>query len=260
MHNQEGNSAWLSLKSVLCRIALIAVLRAVAVAGGGTEPFSAHCVGKATPNTTSSDVAVYFGCGCFWHMQHAFVTMEKSVLSRPPTEVTSRCSYAGGTSTGAKCKVCYHNLHGVADYGAMGHAETVSMIVPVASFSAVVDTFWANCWAGNRQDPQDVGGGYRSVIGLPGGMNSPLLPQLQAHAGAAAAELTNGYGGEGDTLNTGKVYVYDSAKFPAFTAEKFQQFHDDMSVAYGSDYNAMKGMAKKTQCPGDSSSFLQFSH
>jgi hypothetical protein len=139
----------------------------------------------------------------------------------------------------------------------MGHAEVVSMVVPVSSFRTFVDAFWVNCWGGNRQDPQDVGGGYRSVIGLPGGMASPLVPQLQAHPGAA--ELVSGSGDEADTLNTGRVYVYDSTKLPAFTSEKFQQFHDDMSATYGQEYNAMKTMAKKTQCPGDSS-FLQSSH
>jgi len=255
MHSREGNLGWLNLKAALCRISLIVVLRAVGIAGQG-EPVSSDCLAKATPKTTSTDVAVYFGCGCFWHMQHAFVTMEKSSISRAPAEVTSRCAYAGGSSTGSKCKVCYHNWDGVADFGDMGHAEVVSMVVPLSAFGSVVDTFWANCGGGNRQDPQDVGSQYRSVIGLPGGMDSPLFPQVKARAGPA--KLTSGSGGEADTLNTGNVYVYDSLKFPAFTAEKYQQFHDDMSVAYGSDYNAMKSLAKKTRCPGDSS-FLQVS-
>lgn len=249
-----SNVGWPCLKYAARTTAFIVALIVPGIAGRGSQPIPASCLEKTVPKTSSADVAVYFGCGCFWHMQHAFVTTEKSALSRPADKVSSRCAYAGGTSVGSDCKVCYHNLQGVADYADMGHAEVVSMIVPIASFGAIVDTFWKNCWGGARQDPQDVGGGYRSVIGLPGGMQSPLLSQVQGHAGAS--QLVGGSGGEADTLHTGVVYVYDSTKLPAFTAEQFQQFHDDMSAAYGSDYNAMKSLAQKTQCPGDSS-FLQ---
>ncbi len=35
------------------------------------------------------------------------------------------------------------------------------------------------CVTGNRLDPQDAGPGYRNVIGLPGGVDSPLFQVLK---------------------------------------------------------------------------------
>ena len=42
---------------------------------------------------------VYFGVGCFWHIQHEFVVAEKNLLGRGPKTFTSRTGYAGGTKT-----------------------------------------------------------------------------------------------------------------------------------------------------------------
>jgi len=52
-------------------------------------------------------VEVYFGLGCFWHMQHEFVSAEKNYLFRTDDELTSYAGYAGGMSNQT---VCYHNL------------------------------------------------------------------------------------------------------------------------------------------------------
>ena len=43
-------------------------------------------------------VEVYFGLGCFWHMQHEFVMAEKNFLFRTDDELTSYAGYAGGRS------------------------------------------------------------------------------------------------------------------------------------------------------------------
>lgn len=74
-------------------------------------------------------VDVYFGVGCYWHIQHEFVEAERKLLSRGDKDLTSRTGYAGGTSTDKEGRVCYHNFQGVADYGKLGHGEVVGMKV-----------------------------------------------------------------------------------------------------------------------------------
>lgn len=206
---------------------------------------------KCTPSDSSSNaklVDVYFGCGCFWHVQHEFVTLEMSAFCRQDNHITARTSYAGGTSVGPDGLVCYHNWEQKADYGELGHTEVVALTLPEANFSLAAERFWQICPGGNRRDPQDRGGEYRSVVGLPGGMSSPLLPQLGA---GQKVILAQGAGNEGDTLNTGKVFIYDSDTFPAHVAEKYHQFHDDMMDKYSSDYHGLRQYAKTTGCPGD---------
>jgi hypothetical protein len=117
---------------------------------------------------------VYFGVGCFWHIQHEFIQAERDLLGRGDAQLTSLAGYAGGKSvkradgTGLPL-VCYHNLMGVADYGALGHGEVVGMKLP----SDTIETFgkvyfslfnpktkgtdcsamihgWVFCWQPNR--------------------------------------------------------------------------------------------------------------
>lgn len=40
-------------------------------------------------------IDVYFGVGCFWHVQHEFVEAEARLLGRKGSEFTSRTGYAG---------------------------------------------------------------------------------------------------------------------------------------------------------------------
>jgi hypothetical protein len=85
---------------------------------------------------------VYFGVGCFWHIQHEFIQAERDLLGRGDAQLTSLAGYAGGKSvkradgTGLPL-VCYHNLMGVADYGSLGHGEVVGMKLP----SDTIETF-----------------------------------------------------------------------------------------------------------------------
>ena len=75
------------------------------------------------------------------------------------------------------------------------------------------------------------------VIGLPGGIASPLMPQVREKAGktklaggrGAVGVLLHGLhallpiavqGDDGDTLGTGTVLVYDTAQFPAHVASR----------------------------------------
>lgn len=235
----------------LSAIGIICGVLAMLLGGCGTsEPLPPACTPSgSTPK--GDDVSVYFGCGCFWHMQHAFVTTEMSELCREGESITARCGYAGGTRVGPGGLVCYHNMMNKADYGSLGHAEVVSLTVPRAAFGNFTAKFWHECGGGLRRDPQDAGGEYRSVIGLPGGMNSSLLEEVRKHAGDV--KLVAGQGDEGDTIDTGSVLVYDTAVFTAHVAEKYHQFHDDMIDAYGKPYNALQKFAEQTSCPGDQS-------
>ena len=100
-------------------------------------------------------IKVYFGAGCFWHVQHEFVLEEQSIGRRKET-LTSMTGYAGGQRTGDGGAVCYHNPRGFSDYGKYGHTEVVQLEIPesqMARFSKkYFDLFGTR---GYRHDPQD---------------------------------------------------------------------------------------------------------
>jgi hypothetical protein len=90
---------------------------------------SAHAAASVSASTP-----VYFGVGCFWHVQNEFVAKEQSLLSRDRSQVSAMAGYAGGTRVGeadpygavrtvpasglkGKPVVCYHNMASRADYG-----------------------------------------------------------------------------------------------------------------------------------------------
>jgi hypothetical protein len=95
---------------------------------------------SSTPTTDTSPTDVYFGVGCYWHIQHEFVMAELERLGRSNKELTAYTGYAGGKSTDKEGRVCYHNMQGVADYGKLGHGEVVGMTLPadkIVEFSAL---------------------------------------------------------------------------------------------------------------------------
>ena len=48
---------------------------------------------------TGGDIVdVYFGSGCFWHVQHEFVEAERKYLSRNDGQLTALAGYAGGNN------------------------------------------------------------------------------------------------------------------------------------------------------------------
>ena len=55
---------------------------------------------------------VYFGAGCYWHVQHESVQAEREKLGRKDNELTSLTGYAGGTKTDAdrECALGYVDL------------------------------------------------------------------------------------------------------------------------------------------------------
>merc|ERR1719183_180368 len=213
-----------------------AFLGAVAVASAG----AALGLGLGPSPAVAADPVtdVYFGVGCFWHIQHEFVEAERNLLERSDKQLTSRTGYAGGTQT-KDGKICYHNFQSFADYGKMGHGEVVGMSIPESSIGDFAKEYF-NLFTpkGERVDPMDRGGEYRSLLGLPGGAAHPMYPEVEAAATAKGMKLVLGKGNDPDTLGKKIVFVMDSNKFPFYQAEVYHQFHNDFqSPAYGKAYN-----------------------
>jgi len=204
----------------------------------------------------AESIDVYFGQGCFWHVQNELVNQEAKILGRSGTQITALVGYAGGTSIGPAGEVCYHNRLSAPDYGQMGHTEVVGMSVPeskVGEIGKVLLDYAASSRAG-RHDPGDRGGEYRSAIGLPGGMSGAAFQQVKEVSGGKL-EFLLGQGNDGDTIGSKKVWVYDTAKFPFYQGEVYHQFHDDMRDKYPEDYHKLReakfgaGTLKKVKCP-----------
>jgi peptide methionine sulfoxide reductase MsrA len=204
---------------------------------------------QALAATDEDLVDVYFGVGCYWHIQHEFVQAERDILGRTDLQLTSRTGYAGGTGIGPEGRVCYHNFENIADYGKLGHAEVVGLKIPgpaIQNFSEVYFNLF-DPDTGDRVDPQDQGPEYRSLIGLPGGTEHPMYPAVKAAGNAKGFQLETGKGNDPDTLGNSEaklVYIYDSDRFPFHQAEVYMQFRDDFqSEPYGKEYNTLVELA-----------------
>lgn len=199
---------------------------------------------------------VYFGVGCFWHIQHEFIEAERKILGRSDKEITSRAGYAGGTQT-KDGKVCYHNFQGFADYGKLGHGEVVGMTIPESNIGDFAKEYFSLFTKkGERVDPGDRGPEYRSLLGLPGGTKHPMYSMVEDAATAKGMTLEVGKGNDPDTLGKKMVYVMDTKQFPFYQGEVYHQFHDDFqSPPYGKAYNGLvknafdEGRVKDTGCP-----------
>jgi hypothetical protein len=108
----------------------------------------------------------------------------------------------------------------------------------------------------DRVDPQDRGGEYRSLLGLPGGTGHASYPAVEEAAKKYGFQLVAGKGNDPDTLGKQIVYVMDTKKFPFYQGEVYHQYHDDFqSPAYGKAYNKLadlaldEGRIKGTGCP-----------
>ena len=183
-------------------------------------------------------VDVYFGCGCFWHVQHEFVEAERNILGRSGAQITSRAGYAGGNAGMKDNKVCYHNAMQVSDYGSLGHAEVVAMRIPPSSFGAFAEEY---CKLfdekGNRPDQfGDRGLEYRNLVGIPGGTKSPLAKELVAASVRQGDKLDFASGKGTDPDARAISFVMDTEKHPFYLGEVYHQFHD--GFAWGEDYPA----------------------
>ena len=134
----------------------------------GQRALAADTTAAAAAASASTELEnVYFGAGCFWHVQHEMIAAERSILQRKDNELTSLTGYAGGTNgkdrgTDKEGRVCYHNFLSVADYGQLGHGEVVGISIPsntVGQFSEEYFKLFGS--KGERADPMDKGGEYR---------------------------------------------------------------------------------------------------
>mmetsp|Transcript_20810 Transcript_20810/g.20030 ORF Transcript_20810/g.20030 Transcript_20810/m.20030 type:complete len:284 (-) Transcript_20810:234-1085(-) len=186
-------------------------------------------------------IDVYFGCGCFWHVQHEFVEAEKKILNRNDSSLTARAGYAGGLGTSDK--VCYHNAKNVGDYGTLGHAEVVAVRIPSSSFEDFTKEYFKLFDdKGNRPDQNgDRGSEYRNLIGIPGGSKSPYASKIIS-ASQAVGDKLDFAAGKGNDRDTRKVsFIMDTEKFPFFVGEQYHQFHDgfNLNENYPNSYNGL---------------------
>ncbi|CAM9295381.1 unnamed protein product [Ectocarpus sp. 12 AP-2014] len=242
---------------------------AIGILGAGVG-VSAASVAVGRPVLENAEAAAdplvetYWGNGCFWHVQHEMIKAEQAILGRSTDELTSYAGYGGAKKNFQGDKLCYHNLRGIGDYGKAGAAEVVSVTIPsskLPEFSkAYFDMFVKyDNGAGrifmDRRDPQDRGGEYRSLLGVPGGLSGPMADPIKQEAVARGLALREGNGGDPDTLMRNTVFVMDTATFPFFKGEIYHQFHNDMSEDYGRKYNnlrkqyAEEGTMQETGCP-----------
>lgn len=242
--SEEGREFTTAAQWLRASLAAVAVLAAM--------PF----FGAQPAQAEDGDIKVYFGQGCFWHVQYNTIQEEVKNLGRKPPQWSALTGYAGGAKAGEGGKVCYHNFSGAPDYGVLGFTEVVQVSIPQDKLQVFAKDYIdeANGYMFGRADPQDMGSEYRSAIGIPGGMDGPLFKQVEA-ANQGRMKFIAGKGADEDTVGSKKVYVYDTEKFPFFQAEVKHQYHDDMMERYPEDYHAnlkplmQSGYIHEVGCP-----------
>ena len=175
--------------------------RGALVAAGGAA------LGAALPAhaVEEEDVKVYFGAGCFWHVQHEFVLKEAAELGRSGAAFSAVTGYAGGTGT-ERGLVCYHNGRGVSDYGRLGHAEAVQ--VGPAPFEMAPSQSWPcacqpqlRCSAQVSIPPSALPAFASKFIGIFGSRGYRHDPQVSARARAGVG-LVSGLVGEWEVVKS----------------------------------------------------------
>lgn len=166
-------------------------------------------------------------------------------MGRSWLNTTAVVGYAGGTKSSPSGLACYHHWGDSSDgtlYESLGHAEAVQIELELGKealqFKALVVDFFGSFTKTpsgmQRPDPGDRGGPYRSLIGIPGGVNSSLY-QIVVDNNVNGMVLQEGTGDEGDVFN--QVWIMDSTKFPFYRAEQYHQFHSNFfGPAYPSSY------------------------
>eukprot|EP00588_Corethron_pennatum_P013537 CAMPEP_0194279258 /NCGR_PEP_ID=MMETSP0169-20130528/13828_1 /TAXON_ID=218684 /ORGANISM="Corethron pennatum, Strain L29A3" /LENGTH=302 /DNA_ID=CAMNT_0039023659 /DNA_START=101 /DNA_END=1009 /DNA_ORIENTATION=+ len=217
----------------------------------------------ALPEPSFADSAelidVYFGCGCFWHVQHEFVEAEKKILGRPGGDLTARAGYAGGIAGADAGRVCYHNGRNIADYGKLGHGEVVGLKIPPSAFPGFAEEYFKLFDKNGLRPDQagDRGLEYRNLVGFPGGAKSEYS-QMLIDASKRTGDKVSFSKGKGDDPDArSMVFVMDSNEFPFFVGEQYHQFHDGFAMGenYPSEYNnlagelAKSGKLQESKCP-----------
>lgn len=224
-----------------------ALVGGIAVASGIPEIATA---------SEEEDIEVYFGCGCFWHVQHEFVEAERQILGRSDAQLTSRAGYAGGKAGALNGKVCYHNGLQISDYGKLGHAEVVRLSIPPSSFNEFAKEYFALFNdKGYRADQWgDVGLEYRNLVGVPGGAKGDYAKQLVQVSQGNGDKLDFAKGKGDDPDARGLCFVMDTAEYPFFVGEQYHQFHDGFNWGenYPNSYNNLASKLAKTGTLGNS--------
>jgi peptide methionine sulfoxide reductase MsrA len=227
---------------------------------GSTTCLTVPLIASSKDNAIEQDdelIEVYFGCGCFWHVQHEFVEAERNILNRDDSSLTARAGYAGGL--GSSDKVCYHNALQEGDYGSLGHAEVVGLRIPGSSLERfATEYFKLFDEKGNRPDQNaDRGPEYRNLIGIPGGSKSPYAAKIISASQAVGDKLDFAVGKGNDKDLRAVSFIMDTARFPFHIAEPYHQFHDGFNLGenYPNSYNnlatklASEGKLVDSQCP-----------
>jgi len=210
---------------------------------------------QAQPALAVTDelVDVYFGCGCFWHVQHEFVEAEKKILGRTDKQLTSRAGYAGGNTKGKQ--PCYHNLQGRNDYGKLGHAEVVGMKIPASNYGDFAREYFKLLGPdGSRPDQfGDRGPEYRNLIGVPGGKESPFVKDLMEATLKEGDKVDFAKGKGNDADLKALVWIMDTNEHPFWRGENYHQFHDGFARGenYPNSYNELGSVLdlEDTTCP-----------
>ena len=198
--------------------------------------------GSVDALTTTAAPLVYLGRGCFWERQYATYLVELKAFSRNATDFSSRTGYAGGTPSSGSSEVCY-NTGDERDYTTHGFAEVVQTTLDAGRASAQMHALARDFFdsfvgpVGQRLRPDqagDRGTPYRSLLGVPGGILSPLYTAF-ASQNSFNMTLKPGSGSDPDEINT--VWIYDSKHFPFFAAEVYHQAHCDFEMSKGMPYS-----------------------
>ena len=64
------------------------------------------------------------------------------------------------------------------------------------------------------------------MVGLLGGIDSPLFKDLVQEMKPLGVSLLEGKGSDPENLYKKSIWVYDTAKFPFYKGEVYHQFHD----------------------------------
>jgi len=264
--NSRTGRAATAVGAKLDRRTALSALLAAFTAGGRVERGAAEEVPEAAATQVEK---IYFGNGCFWGRQKDFVDAEMK-LGR--NNISAVAGYAGGPYTARDGRVCYYYAPPETEYERLGHAESVGVdlmgtpeeqAAQLREFARVYfKQFRQTPFGMQRQDPQDEGPGYRNVIGIPGGIDSPLMAiiaeenvnKMEMRPGNGNLFDRGGFASEDDVINT--VWVMDTAKFQFHQAEVYHQFHNGLGKAFPSWYTkemkaaALKaGTVKETGCP-----------
>ncbi|CAE8630413.1 unnamed protein product [Polarella glacialis] len=219
--------------------------------------------GSENANAVSNQyrVAVYFGQGSFWAVQYNVTLWSIRINKAAGPGVYPEGSfspalagYAGGKGKDSDGHICASSMSG-KPYDQLGYSEVVGLELPAAALEEMARRYFDLAMMPRRPGPKDGlsgadfqvksgGTAYRSVIGLPGGVNSQFFSAIE-RANAGRLKLLPGTGGEPDTLNLGVVYIYDADAFPFNLAEMNNQFHDDVSLRYSAGYKGIKEKMKQ---------------